>query len=224
MCAIQDKNSEINFEVSLDELMKNYFQIDSLGVREIDRPNYKNMRSLEILKNKTQRVGDVWETGLVWNENRAPQVDSKATALKRLFTIEKRLDRDKEFAPLYYKEMERFIDNEYAKKVDDEMTRERIWYLPHFGVTNPNKRNKVRIVFDAAAKSDGISLNDQLDSGPDLLQSLPGIILCFRLYAVAVKADIKNMYLRVKMREHDRGARGFSGVEIEGKVIRKFLK
>ena len=209
VCMIQDKNAEINFEVSLDEVIKNYFQIDSLGVREIDRPNYKNMRSLEILKNTTRCVGDVWETGLLWNENREPQVDSKATALKRFFTIEKRLDRDKEFASLYYKEMERFIENGYAKKVDDEMTRERVWYLPHFGVTNPNKRNKVRIVFDAAAKSDGISLNDQLDSGPDLLQSLPGVILRFRLYAVAVKADIKDMYLRVKMREQDRGAQRF---------------
>ena len=36
VCTIQDKNTEVNFEVSLDKLIKNYFQIDSLSVREID--------------------------------------------------------------------------------------------------------------------------------------------------------------------------------------------
>ena len=46
VCAIQDKNAEIKFKISLDELIKNYFEIDSLDVREIDRPNYKNMCSL----------------------------------------------------------------------------------------------------------------------------------------------------------------------------------
>lgn len=74
----------------------------------------------------------------------------------------------------------------------------RRWYLPHFGVRSVNKPAKVRIVFDAAAKSDGVSLNYQLHSGPDLFQSLPGVLLRFRLYEIAVKADIADVYMRVK--------------------------
>ena len=93
--------------------------------------------------------------------------------------------------------MDRFIKTGYAQKADEDIERPRIWYLPHFGVTNPNKPGKLRLVFEAAAKTAGMSLNDQLYSGPDFLQSLPGVLLRFRQYAVAFKADIRDMYLGV---------------------------
>ena len=131
------------------------------------------------MKTTSPRLGNIWETGLIWNEKSAPLVDSRATALKRLYSLEKKLDANPEYAALYYSEINRFIQNRYAEKVDD-VERSRIWFLPHFGVTNPTKPGKLRLVFDAAAKISGISLNDQLDAGIDLLQSLPGVLLRFR--------------------------------------------
>ncbi|XP_076648090.1 uncharacterized protein LOC143356360 [Halictus rubicundus] len=105
--------------------------------------------------------------------------------------------------------MNRFIEKGYAKRVYEILNNERVWYLPHFGVRNVNKPGKIRLVFDAAAKSEGLSLNDQLETGPDLLQSLPGVLIRFRQESVAVKADIKDMFLRVKVRQEDRGAQRF---------------
>ena len=105
--------------------------------------------------------------------------------------------------------MDRLIANGYARKVDPREKRERIWYLPHFGVQNSNKPGKVRLVFDAAARTNGVSLNDLLDTGPDLLESLVGVLLRFRQYAYAVKSDIKDMYLRINVIERDRGAQRF---------------
>ena len=43
----------------------------------------------------------------------------------------------------------------------------RTWYLPHHGVEN---NGKLRIVFDASAEFQGVSLNDVVMKGPDLLQ------------------------------------------------------
>ena len=50
------------------------------------------------------------------------------------------------------------------------------WLLPRHPVGNPNKPDTVRIVMDTAAKHDGVSLNDKLHIGPDLLNSLVGVL------------------------------------------------
>lgn len=60
------------------------------------------------------------------------------------------------------------------------------WYLPIFPVTNPNKPGKLRIVFDAAAKVNGVSLNSFLLTGPDQLVSLLAVLYKFREFRVAV--------------------------------------
>lgn len=146
---------------------------------------------------------------MLWKEGQAPKVDSLTTARKRLFSLERKLDRDPEYSSLYYQEMDRLIENGYAKRVDKAQNNERVWYLPHFGVRNVNKPGRVRLVFDAAAKSAGVSLNDQLESGPDLLQPLAGVLIRFRQYSVAVKADIRDMFLRIMVRKEDRGAQRF---------------
>lgn len=200
----QDRDEE-----RLDELIKQYFQLDNFGVSETNKSRNGHENALKILKETTRCVNGVWETGLLWKKGPAPNVDSLGTARKRLFSLERKLDRNVEYSLLYYEEMQRLINSGFAKKADKEAGNARTWYLPHFGVQNANKPGKVRLVFDAAAKSAGVSLNDQLETGPDLLQSLPGILMRYRQDPYAVKADIKDMFLRVKVREEDRGAQKF---------------
>ena len=52
--------------------------------------------------------------------------------------------------------------------------------LPHYGVTNINKPNRLRVVFDAAATYSGTSLNQNLLKGPDFLSCLIGVLMRFR--------------------------------------------
>ena len=69
---------------------------------------------------------------------------------------------------------------------------------------NPKKPNKVRIIWDAAAKVNGISLNSTLLKGPDFLTSLVAVFFHFRLYAYALTGDIREMFHRFFIRQADR--------------------
>lgn len=110
---------------------------------------------------------------------------------------------------LYCKEVNHFIELGYAKKVNNNDKRPKIWYLSHFGIYKLNKHHKIGFVFDAAGKIRGISSNDQLDAGPDLLQVLPETLMRFRQYSIAVISDIKGMFLRTDVIKEDRGSQMF---------------
>lgn len=68
-----------------------------------------------------------------------------------------------------------------------------IWYLQLFSVNYPTRPSSVRVVFDSA-KYQGHSHNDVLLQGHPLYSSLHGILLSFRREAVAVTADVEQMF------------------------------
>lgn len=78
------------------------------------------------------------------------------------------------------------------------------WYLPLFGVRHPRKPEQIRGVFDSSAVHEGISLNSLLMSGPDMVNSLLGILLRFRKDEVAITADIEQMFYRFRVDEDHR--------------------
>lgn len=74
---------------------------------------------------------------------------------------------------------------------------------------NPNKPGKIRLVFDAAAKVNDVSLNSALMKGPQRYKPLPAVLFHLREGAVGVCADIKEMFHQVLMHPEDRRAQRF---------------
>ena len=60
---------------------------------------------------------------------------------------------------------------------------------------------KLRVVYDASARTDGPALNDCLYRGPKFGQKIMDIILRFRCHKVALIADIEKAFLMVLMTE-----------------------
>ena len=85
------------------------------------------------------------------------------------------------------------------------------YYLPMHGVVKEsNTTTKLRVVFDVSAKTTAsLSLNDTLLTGPTLYPTLETILLRFRLYLVAVSADISKMYRAVHLDTKDRDLHRF---------------
>ena len=126
------------------------------------------------------------------------------SAHSQFCSLERRLEKDLSLKARYQETIKVDLENEYVRKLDEEEFRETRdetqWYVPHHPVINPHKPDKVRWVFNAAAKFRGISLNDILLTGPDLLQNLVGIIFRFREHSIA---DIEAMFLQVKVPSQD---------------------
>lgn len=63
-----------------------------------------------------------------------------------------------------------------------------------FGVYHPQKPEQIQVVFDSSAECDGTSLNQVLLSGPDLNNSLFGVLLHFRKKPIALTAYVQPIF------------------------------
>jgi len=85
-----------------------------------------------------------------------------------------------------------------------------VHYLPHHPVIREDKTTtKLRIVYDASAKQDGLSLNECLYTGPKSRQSILDILLRFRVHEVAVVGDIEKAFLMITVAQPDQDALRF---------------
>lgn len=146
-------------------------------------------------ENITQKESGNFEMPLPFKGNRPPTLpNNKRLATVRLQSLKKKLKADQQYHNQYKTFMEEMISKGDAEPVPLTPEREIEWFLPHHGVYHPRKPNKLRVVFDCSAKFHGISLNDTLLTGPDLINSLVGVLCRFRKESVAVICDIEKMF------------------------------
>ena len=177
-----------------------------MGANLVQPTSVEDQIALKVMDEKTRFVDGHYEVPMLWHDPACVLPDNRAAAEKRFTTLTKKLSRDPVFESRYCSTMQGYIDKEYARKMDpDEInnTRDRTWYLPHHSVINPKKPEKVRVVFDAAATYRGTSLNNALLTGPDLLNSLFGVLQRFRTKPIAIVGDITDMFYQVKVPPQD---------------------
>ena len=131
--------------------------------------------------------------------------NNRNAAVQRALTLKKKLIKNPAFHQEYKDYMSDLIKAGYAVKVPETQLKRqdgKVWYIPHHGVYHPQK-GTFRTVFDCAASFQGTSLNKELLQGPDLSNSLIGVLTRFRQDHVAIMADIRAMYHQVRVPEED---------------------
>ena len=105
----------------------------------------------------------------------------------------------------YKKTIQAYVEKGYLRKFPlDEQLPNTVWYFPHVPVVRTDKTTtKARIVFDCAAKCNGIYLNDMIYAGPKLQQDLFNVLVRFRRNPVGIACAIKEMYLQIEINEND---------------------
>lgn len=161
-------------------------------------PSQEDVRFMKLMEGSIkQNIDSHYEMPLPMKSSEVMLPNSKPVAMQRLHQLRNRLKRNQSFTADYNKFMSDLIQNDFAEKVPDaELTGKpgKVWYIPHHGVYNPHKPGKIRVVFDASATYNGVSLNQQLLQGPDMTNSLVGILCRFRRESIAVTCDIQQMF------------------------------
>lgn len=201
----------IGFVKKID--VQNLYDMEGLGVRA---PNCKcpveiisreDKATLEMFQASCHKMQDRYEVGLPWKKNPDLLPNNQSLAENRLFSLERRLQRDPQKSELYREAMKQYIDNGWAveltpsERVNTELPEH---YLPHHGVYRPDKPSTpLRIVFNPASLFKGTSLNSFLYKGPCLIGDLLGVLLRFRERPVAFIGDISKMFLQILLPERD---------------------
>lgn len=90
-----------------------------------------------------------------------------------------------------------------VKVSEEEFDISPAWYIPHYGVYHPQKPGKIRVVFGGSAKYEGVSLDDNLFTGPELTNNLIGVLCRFRKGPVEVMCDIERMFHHIHVKKED---------------------
>ncbi|XP_062711547.1 uncharacterized protein LOC134289570 [Aedes albopictus] len=192
----------------LHEAVKNYFALDSLGIRgqETQLLSKENERALAKLEDTTTFQNGRYEVALLWKYDDVRLPNNRSMALRRHDCLVKRMEREPELADTLRAKMADYERKGYIRKLtatESLKTGDRTWYLPIFPVFNPNKPGKVRIVFDAAAFFKGVSLNSVLAKGPDQLNDLPPVLYKFRERSIGLGGDVAEMFHQMRMNAED---------------------
>ena len=199
---------ELNIERQLETLWKLEDDDcgDSLGLSSSDR------KVLSVWKESVKLVDQHYTMDIPFKERPPELPDNRLMAEHRLLLLGKRLQKNPELSERYTASVHELLEKGYAEPVTQDNLKGRegyTWFLPHHPVMHPRKPDKCRLVYDCAAKYRGVSLNDKVHQGPDLTNSLVGVLLRFRQEPIALMADIQGMFNQVHVSENDRDALRF---------------
>ena len=187
------------------ELLNKMFELE-FNERHCQKGQYsqEDKRFMEKIQRDTEYVNGHYVIPLPFRDDDVHMPLNKEQVILRANWLKKKLTKDSKFCQDYTKFMNDIFQKGYARRVPDEdriPEEGKVWYLPHHGVYHAKKPNKIRVVFDCSARFRGTSLNEQLLQGPDLTNSLVGVLTRFREEHSAFKADIESMFYQVGVKE-----------------------
>ncbi|XP_041782000.1 uncharacterized protein LOC121598785 [Anopheles merus] len=212
----RSSSNKENNDQELNETMRQYFALEESAVCSFNKflSEPEDVRRAKIiLETTTTKCNGRYTTGLLWKSDDFRFPDSKPMAMARLRSLERKLEKDPDLKENVHNQIRLYVEKGFAHRAEESelnsVEQKRVWYLPLNVVGHPRKPDKKRLVWDAAAKVRGVSLNSELLKGPDLLVQLPTVLCKFRQRLVAFGGDIEKMFHQIRIREEDKHSQRF---------------
>ena len=190
-----------------------FWETERMGIESFandDSFKVSERQALDQFNSTVEFKDNRYEVSLPWKEEFIQVPNCKQATLNRTCNVIRKLKHDPATLQAYHSV---FVEYRKLGMIEPVVSEDGnvVRYLPHRPVIRDDKlTSKVRPVFDASAiDEDGISLNDLILPGPNLLPNLFDILIRFRAYPVSLIADIEKAFLQISVRQEDRDALRF---------------
>lgn len=210
-----------------DVPVSSLWDLELLGIRDPIEQNSREETSKAVMihfqETVRQKEDGRYEVHMPWKENHALLTDNYELCLKRLESTTRKLEKN-DLTEKYDDVFTEWLEEGVIEKVSKEELAlpAEVHYLPHRPVikeTLATSSMKIRPVFDASAKtSNHPSLNDCLETGKNLIETIPDILARFRLNEIGVISDIRRAFLQISLNEKERNFARFLWYDQEGKI------
>ncbi|KAL3991581.1 G protein-coupled receptor kinase [Sarotherodon galilaeus] len=171
-------------------------------------------REMEIVRNGlTYSTGDDhssephWHAKYPWVEDPATLPNNRKAVEATFIRTEMKLSKEPEWKTAYAAQVHEMVNRRAAVKLSKEVLQSwtgPVWYISHLIAPNPHSvSTPVRLVWNSSQKYRGLSLNDILIKGPDVLNPIRAVLLRFRAGVYAALGDIRKMYNSVWLEDRE---------------------
>lgn len=170
------------------------------------KPSREDQRFMEIMDQSITTENGHYCIDMPFRKHDVIMPNNRCLVEQRLMSLKRKFTKNQEFQEQYSAFVTDVINKGYAEAIpQDQLQRDdgKVWYIQHHGVYHPKKKKKIRVVFDCSAVFKGMSLNSQLLQGPNLTNTLLGVLTRFRQDHVTLMADIEAMFHQVKVSQRN---------------------
>ena len=196
-----------------DDTVRSFWELESVGIVSEDLESAVDP-VLQEFENSVDFVDGRYEVKLPWRRGASSRLqNNEKLAAIRLQNLNRRLTHEPELQVKYDSVIQDMWSSGIVEEVllHEQKVDRPIFYMPHRPVVRETAvSSKVRPVFDASARGyNGVSLNDCMEVGPNLLSNLTEILLRFRRWCIGISSDVEKAFLQISVSEGDRDVHRF---------------
>lgn len=198
------KRSSCHLIRDLERQVERFWELEQI-IGRTHISNEEKECELHFIQHTTRDDSGRYTVRLPFDDKLNELGNNKQSAIRRLGSLERRLMQNENMKAEYYKFLDEYGTLGHMQEISELFVDTEGYFIPHHAVfKETSQTTKIRVVFDASAKSDtGVSLNDTLKVGPTVQQELFSIITRFRTYTFAMTADLEKMYRQVRVHPAD---------------------
>ena len=190
-------------------------------------------REMEVIKNGLNYVLNDkhsstphWHSSYPWLVDPAMLPNNRKGVEATFLQTEKKLSRQPDWKKTYSAQVHEMVSRQAAVRLTKEELLTwsgSVWYISHLVAPNSHSvSTPVRLVWNSSQRFNGLSLNDLLMKGPDVLNQIRGVLLRFRSGRFAALGDIRKMYNSVWLEDREKHLHRFLWRDSEEEEIGEY--